>query len=104
MAAKSEYILLTEYGKLYEARYGRKPVINKYREKWGMRDAIDEIGEANVRECLKYYLSVNPQDGHSLPYFYSNFDKIFDLINRKKEDAVIRRQLREKTRRLVEGE
>lgn len=104
MAGKLEYILLTEYGKLYEARYSRKLVINKHREKWGMRDAIDEIGADNVRECLRYYFITNPPDGHSLQHFYNNFDKIYELINRKKEDAVARQQLRERTRRLVEGE
>jgi hypothetical protein len=41
---KSPYVLMGLYQSLYEDRYGRKPSINKYREKWAMQDVIDSVG------------------------------------------------------------
>lgn len=102
-AVKQEYVLLSLYSKLFKDRYGRSPTINKYRERWGMLDAIDSIGYDSVEECLKYYFHTNV-DAHSLNYFFNNFDKILEAMNAKKQDAERRAMLMEETRRRVEGE
>jgi hypothetical protein len=37
---REPYILMTNYQNLYKEKYGRLPVLNKFREKWAMQDVI----------------------------------------------------------------
>jgi len=103
MASKPEYQLVGLYEKLFRDKYGRKPTINRYRERWGMIDVIESIGYENAVECIEYYFKINNQ-GHTLGFFFNNFDKIWDLMQAKKADAQKRAILMEQTRRQVEGE
>ncbi len=48
MSAKSDpklsYALISLYENLYLDKYGKRPVVNRYREKWGMQDVIESVG------------------------------------------------------------
>lgn len=103
MAGKPEYVLLSLFVSLYDRRYGSKPIINRYKEKWGMIDVIESIGVAEAEECLRYYFKVNTTERHNLQFFYSNFDKMWDMIIKKKEDAEYRKMLMMKTKEVVNG-
>lgn len=103
MASKPEYKLVGVYEKLFRQKYGHRPTINRYRERWGMIDVIESIGYDNAVECLEYYFKIN-SPGHSLGFFFTHFDEVWDLMQRKKVDAKKRAELRERTRKQVEGE
>jgi hypothetical protein len=105
VAPKPEHVLISYYEKLFKQRYGRKPIINRYRERWGMIDAIDSVGYDNVVRCLDYYFKTNPENhNHGINYFFNNFDKILEIIEAKKADAALRAKLMEETRKRVESE
>jgi hypothetical protein len=55
---KEPYILLTIYMALYEQKYGKRPRINKYKEKWAMQDVLDSIGFEYSKKCtpIKFLL------------------------------------------------
>lgn len=104
MASKrQEYALVSLYKKLYKKRYGVTPTVNVYSARYGMLDAIESVGYEGAVDCLEYYFSIN-NGSHNLNYFFNNVDKIFDLMDKKRKDAIIRRELMERTRRQVEGE
>lgn len=55
---------MTNYQNLYKERYGRLPVLNKFREKWAMQDVIDSVGFHKANDLLNYYFSLEKQDTH----------------------------------------
>lgn len=96
---KDSYSLLSEYSKLYHAKYGQPPILNKYKEKWGMSSLVEDFGKEDVSRTLNYYFKIN-REGHSLPWFYNNFSNIhLSRLSAEKDDK-IRAAVREKTRQL----
>ena len=102
MAANKEpHILLTIYMALYEQKYGKKPRINKYKEKWAMQDVLDSIGFEQAKDVLNYYFRTG-KNGHPLNFFYNNFDRLEDMMIQINKDVANRARLLEQTKKLVE--
>jgi hypothetical protein len=93
---KDAYSLLSEYSRLYQTRYSQSPVINKYKEKWGMSSLVEDFGKEGVSKTLLYYFKTN-REGHSLSWFYNNFSNIHSSRLSSEKDAIIRREQRIKT-------
>ena len=103
MASEKEpYILIGLYESLYKEKYGKTPRLNKFREKWAMKDVIDSIGFDRAKELIIYYFKTNKQ-GHPLSFFFYNFDKIDQLQSEIQKDKIKRVALREATKKMVEG-
>lgn len=104
MAVKSKepYILISLYETLYFDKYGKKPRLNKFREKWAMQDVIDSVGYDRARELLEYYFKTS-KNGHPLNFFFYNFDRIDQVESEARRDRANRAMLREQTKKLVEG-
>ena len=104
MAVKSKepYILISLYENLYFEKYGKKPRLNKFREKWAMQDVIDSVGYERAKELLEYYFKTS-KNGHPLNFFFYNFDRIDQIETEIKRDRANRAMLREQTKKLVEG-
>lgn len=100
---KEPYILLTIYMALYEQKYGKKPRLNKYKEKWAMQDVLDSIGFDKAKDVLNYYFRTG-KVGHPLNFFYNNFDRLEDMMVQIDKDIVNRARLLEQTRKMVEEE
>jgi len=102
-SSKLSYALLNYYTKLYTDKYGRKPVVNIYKEKWAMHDVIDSVGYDRAKELLDYYFRVtNPS--HQLTWFFYNFDRLDEMLKKVDEDNVKRAKIRAKTKQMVEEE
>ena len=104
MAEKSKepYILISFYETLYFQKYGKKPRLNKFREKWAMQDVIDSVGYERAKELLEYYFKTS-KSGHPLNFFFYNFDRIDQVQLEIEKDKANRIMLREQTKKLVEG-
>jgi hypothetical protein len=98
---KEPYILIGLYENLYKEKYGKKPSMNKFREKWAMQDVIDSVGLDRAKEILVYYFSL-PKGGHPLQFFLYNFDRIDAAIREVEKDKERRRLLLEETKHMVE--
>lgn len=98
---KEPYILITLYQSLYKDKYGSLPKMNKFREKWAMKDLIDSVGFDRAKELLEYYFTL-PKGGHPLHFFMYNFDRIDSAMIEADKDKERRRLLLEETKHLVE--
>ena len=99
---KQPYVMLWKYEKLYEEKYGKKPTVNKYRDKSAMKDVIDSVGFDRGMELLEYYFKT-PKYGHPLIFFLYNFDRIDRAVKDVIKDKENRKILREATKKMVEG-
>ncbi len=100
---KGPYILIGLYESLYKDKYNKTPRLNKFREKWAMQDVIDSVGLDRAKELLFYYFKTS-KPGHPLTFFFYNFDKIDKMEREIQEDRLYRDNLRQETKKLVEGE
>lgn len=98
---KQLYVILGLYEKLYQEKYGSKPKYNKYREKWAVKDVIDSVGYDRAVTLMDYYFKVT-KSGHPLQWFFYNFDKLDDMLEKIEQDSERRKFLREQTRKMVE--
>lgn len=105
MSAKSDpklsYALISLYENLYLDKYGKRPVVNRYREKWGMQDVIDSVGYDRAKELLDYYFKTN-KPGHPVNWFFMNFDSMDKMLYQKAEDEINRKKLKQLTKQMVE--
>jgi len=99
---KEPYVLIGLYEKLYFEKYGKKPRLNKFREKWAMQDVVDSVGYDRARELIEYYFKTS-KNGHPLNFFFYNFDRIDQVESDARKDKANRAMLREQTKKLVEG-
>ena len=100
--SKFSHALLNYYIKLYEDKYGRKPIVNIYKEKWAMADVVESIGYDRAKELLDYYFTVtNPS--HQLTWFFYNFDRLDDMLNKTEQDKERRAKIRAASKTMVEG-
>lgn len=97
------YILVWKYQKLYNEKYGKDVVVNKFKGKSAMQDVIDSIGFDRAMELLEYYFKID-KPNHPLFFFLWNFDRIDVAEKEMSKDKVKRKMLREQTKKLVEGE
>lgn len=100
---KQPYLLLWKYEKLYEVKYGKKPKLNKYRDKMAMKDVIDTVGFERAMELIEYYFKTSKNE-HPLPFFLYNFDRLDVAEKELTKDKINRQKLKEATKRLVETE
>jgi hypothetical protein len=98
---REPYILMTYYQNLYKDKYGKAPVLNKFREKWAMQDVVDSVGFDKANDLLHYYFTLE-KAGHPLQFFYYNFDKMEQARVELQKDIETRRLLRESTKKMVE--
>ena len=88
------------YESLYTERYGKKPTVNRYREKWGMQDVIDSVGFNRAKEILEYYFRTG-KNGHPIIWFFNNFDLLDKMMEQRTEDDENRKKLRVLTKQMV---
>ena len=99
---KEPYVLIGLYEKLYFEKYNKRPKINKFREKWAMKDVVDSVGFDRTKELLVYYFKTGTS-GHPLNFFFFNFDRLDQLNIEMEKDAQNRKFLLQQTKKLVEG-
>lgn len=99
--ASKAYQLVSLYISLYKEKYNKTIIVNKHKEKWAMADVIDSVGFDKAKELLIYYFKTS-KTSHALQWFFYNFDKLNDVLEKSKEDEARRMKMREMTKRLVE--
>ena len=97
------YILIGVYQQLWKKKYGKVVVVNRYKRKWDLLDVVETIGYERAKQVLEYYFTCN-KPGHPLEWFLSNFDKLDVILLNSVEDENLRKELRRKTKLLVEQE
>ncbi len=105
MAAKQDtrpYQLIDLFVLVYQTKYGKKPTVNKYRDRWGFTDMIDSIGYERSVEVVKYFLSID-RPTHTLVWLFNNFDRLDEQIKVRDEDRKRRAKMLSETKKRVEG-
>lgn len=92
--------MLSKYSSLYEGKYNKRPVVNKYKEKWAMKSLIEDFGEDEVYDTLYYYINKSSKEGHPLTWFYNNFDSLYNARKSAEKDFTERLERRNKMQQI----
>lgn len=93
--------VIDSYVKLYTAKYGSAPRINRYKEQWGFTDMVKDLGYARALEVVEYYFTTS-KFGHPIQYLLYNYERYDRLMIERAEDDAKRAEIRELTRQRVE--
>jgi hypothetical protein len=99
--AKLAYGLVGLYCVLYKEKYGKQPIVNRYREKWAMNDVLESVGYDRAKVLLEYFFQTK-RDGHPISWFFYNFEKLDFSLQQTEQDKTRRELIRAKTKSMVE--
>lgn len=100
-ARSQSYALMHMFSKCYEKKYGQKPLINRYRERWGFQDMVDSIGEEDSKAVIEYYFEISSSN-HTCKYLFNNFDILKRNLDARTQDREKRARLRQQTKERME--
>lgn len=86
--AQQANALITKYVTLYTERYGVKPTMNRYRERWGFQAIIEDLGRDDANAVVVYYLSLRVT--HTVQELLRTYDELHKnrLADEKDKRAV----------------
>ena len=97
--AQQANALITKYVQHYTGKYGVKPTVNRYRERWGFQAAIEDLGRADAEAALAYFFIL---DGpHDVPTFLRRYDELHKMRLADEKDKRDVAKLHEETAKRV---
>lgn len=97
--ANAAFALLSYYSKKYKEQYNKVPNINKYKEKWAASSILEDYEKQDVYAIMDYYFTLS-REVHTLSWFFSNFDRLYEAKLSHDIDIEARAERREETKRL----
>lgn len=101
-AAKDAHTLISYYETIYKRQYGTKPLLNRYKARWGFDSVLMDMPMAEAKALLDYYVESGNARNRDLEWFFYNYDKLREAHEKVKDDAVKRKALMEESRRRAE--
>lgn len=98
--AKQAYGLISLYEKCFEEKHLRKPLVNRFRVKWGFQDMVTDLGYEDAKTVVEYYFRTAKQ-GHPIDFLLSNYDKVYEFMRERMDDEEKRLELRKQTEKNV---
>lgn len=78
--------LVTQFIKNWTDKYGKPPVLNRYKEKWAFQDMVTDLGYDRAKEVVDYYFRTS-RVGHPVQYFVYNYETLNRIMLEREEDA-----------------
>jgi hypothetical protein len=95
---KQAHALVTYFSQQYEKKYGIKPSVNRYAARWGFDSILMDTDTVGAKALIDYYFETISTNGHSLEWFFYNYEKLETAKRKRDEDAAARAVLREQSR------
>lgn len=95
------YALVDYYAFKFKETYGRDPIVNKFRDRWGFQDMVESISFEDCKRVIDFYFKTS-NAGHKLGTLFTNFDKLLSSLREAEQDKIRRSAIRAKTAKVVE--
>jgi hypothetical protein len=77
--------LVTQFIKNYTDKYGKPPVLNRYKEKWAFQDMVSDLGYERAKTVVDYYFATNNL-GHPVQYLMYNYERLNRVMLEREAD------------------
>jgi hypothetical protein len=88
--------LITYFIAVYTRVHDVPPLINRYKEKWGFADMLEDLGFEGGKNVIDYYLGLQMVD-HTTIHLFRNYERYARAISERAADEERRAELRKET-------
>lgn len=99
---KEAHALVTYFGKKYKEKYGIALKVNRYSARWGFDAILMDMSVSDTQELIDYYFGTQSLNGHTLEWFFYNYEKLAEAMEKTNEDVAALARIREETRKRTE--
>lgn len=100
--AKDCHSLTSYYEKLFKARYGEAPDVNRVTARWNFDSVLGGMNVRQAKELLDYYFTTPATKRHSLEWFFYNYEKLIKAMLNSRKEAERRKKLMEESKKRAE--
>lgn len=93
--------LITQFIKNYTDKYGKAPVLNRYKEKWAFQDMVSDLGYERAKLVVDYYFRTSKL-GHPIQYLLYNYERLNRVMLEREEDNAKLKEIAQATKKRVE--
>lgn len=93
--------LLNLFVELYSGKYGTRPVINRFKQKWGFIDMYEDLGMARSKEVINFYFK-GGRPGHTVEGLLYNYERLDQTLKDIEKDEEDRKKIRLETKKRLE--
>lgn len=91
--------LITYFAKIYLAKFGKKPILNRGKMKFALTDVLQDWNQTEIKGFLDYY--VRTESVPDLIDFCRRYDEIIQEKLVEEADAKVRNELMNETKQSV---
>jgi hypothetical protein len=91
--------LITYYSKIYFAKFGKRPILNRGKMKFALTDVLQDWNQTEVKQFLEYYIKT--ESNPDLIDFCRRYDEIIQEKVVEENDAKTRKELMSETKQSV---
>lgn len=100
-AMKDAYTLTSYFEKVYKAKYGDRPNVNKYSARYGFDAILTQMSVDECKELIDFYFA-NDNLKHRLEWFFYNYDKLIENKQQVDDDEARLKMMREQSKKRAE--
>lgn len=89
--------LISEYQRLYEKKFGNKPIMSRNKLKYLLVDILRDLTATQIKSLMAYYIDIESEP--SLMTFCYDYAELFEMRERNERDAMERKRLLRETER-----
>lgn len=95
---KQAHALVSYFGKKYKETYGFDAKVNRYAARWGFDSILMDMSSKQAEALIDYYFQTISPNGHTLDWFFYNYEKLAEAKEKTDEDVARLARIREATR------
>lgn len=84
MSDKQVTDLFKLFSEEYKAKYGNTPSFNRYREKWGFRDMLTDLGFEEAQQVVRFFFKTGGD--HTTARLFGSYDSLRDQKDKSEKD------------------
>lgn len=95
---KQAHTLSSYFGKQFKAKYGYEHKFNRNKARWSWDNILMDMTMDEAKALIDYYFATVNPSGHTLDWFFWNYDKLEEAKEKTDKDVAALAVIREQTR------
>lgn len=99
---KQAHTLSSYFGQQFKKKYGFEHKFNRNKARWSWDNILMDMTLTETKDLIDYYFTTVSPNGHTLEWFFYNYDKLAEAKEKMDADRQRLAVIREATRRRTE--
>ena len=76
--SQQAHALISAYEKRFADKYNYKPIMNRFKYRWGFDSMIKDLGYTRAEDVIEFYFRTE-RIGHPVDYLLYNYEKLNEI-------------------------